>query len=259
MIKNFDKTKAILVLLFCCYLSNTTCRGQDVTEEGSPAWIVDMYFVEKNFPNKSAYLAGGMASEAQSPSFGASVSDEVRVTYRELSQDENTAVFAINISDTSHNQDLYCYLNHDEQWKIVAIRGLYVWPPMLMFIDLMKADPAPDDSTRRLLGRLQLFVSSDSELIAHIADNLTLFNTLIDDYRNDRQSDVEAKLTSLKLSSIYERDDFPDCVFVLIDGLVDDEAGYIYAENEESVPMMSPGRFIYVEKVAPHWYLYKTT
>ena len=41
--------------------------------------------------------------------------------------------------------------------------------------------------------------------------------------------------------------------------MLDNRVGYIYAPAGCTPPPLSPGEYIYVEAVAPGWYLYKTT
>lgn len=252
------KTAALAVVLLWLLLEVPAgVRAQ--AQEETPDWLINMFFVRKDFPEKAKYLTGELSGAKQAPTLGSILPEGSRVAPHELYRDDSTAVFAIGISGDSLNVDFYCYLVHKQRWMIEAIRSLWLPAFLQQLVDSLEAAPVLSNSARETMENLQLLMSSDSELTAHLTDNLSLFNTLVDDYRNNRKDAMNRKLRLLKLASVYESDEGPGCIFVSIGGITDNEAGYIYAENEKAVPRMSSHRFIMVMKVASNWFLYKTT
>ncbi len=255
---NRSFTAMAAILIACAGLLPASCAGPANTI-GSPEWLVNMYFAQKDFPEKDRYLTGEMADYPDRPTFGASMHDGVRVTYHELYRDDTSAVFTVNASDTSDGLDFYCFLQNSKGWQIEAIRTLALTGFVHMMIDSLKTYPNLDDSLTMLLNQLELLVSRDSTLSAHFTDNRSAFRELLNAYQNKDEKQVEADVRNLSLTGLYEDPDNPGCIFFLIGGVVDNEAGYIYAENDDSVPRMSSHRFILIQKLASHWYLYKTT
>ena len=46
---------------------------------------------------------------------------------------------------------------------------------------------------------------------------------------------------------------------LLIGGVTDNSVGFLRVQDEADLPQMSPSEFIMIEKIAPNWYLFKTT
>ena len=131
-------------------------------------------------------------------------------------------------------------------------------------------EPAAD-----MLARMLLAVSTDAQLRQYFIDNEEAFRRLaaeVGRYPSLRQvtnsgrmePKVEAarplvgqmRQLGIRVITPAAR---PGCTFFGIAGVADNEVGYLYAAPGCTVPEISPGPFIYVEQVAPDWFLYKTT
>ncbi|GAB4351953.1 MAG: hypothetical protein Kow0099_36120 [Candidatus Abyssubacteria bacterium] len=59
--------------------------------------------------------------------------------------------------------------------------------------------------------------------------------------------------------SAVVRDSRTGIIEIVIGGLVDNAVGYMYVPDGQSKPEMTPDEYIYVERIADNWFLFKTT
>jgi len=235
-------------------ISSSSCAQ---STDGSPEWVVESYFSRQDFPDLQKYLAGELARDTVH--FGAFLPDDFRVTYRTLQRHDSSAVIAATARNDSTGTDFYCFLKHSERWQIEAIRTLWLPALVLDMIDSLEARPVLDDTLSTLLARFKLLLSTDSVLTAFWVDHRTDFESIVDDYRNQNKQDVDDRMHKLHLTMVYEDSVYSGCVFIMIGGMIDNEAGYVFTEDESNLPEITSSYFIMIEKIAPHWYLYKTT
>jgi len=67
---------------------------------------------------------------------------------------------------------------------------------------------------------------------------------------------VKEKLKSLHLSSLNKIDEKQ--IEIIIGGVTDNTVGFLYAPDNKP-PLLGPSEYIWVEKVADKWYLFRTT
>ena len=253
---------------------------------GSPEWIVDRFFVQKEFPELERYATGEFAELYEgSPTLGSIVPANVTVTIRILERDAAHAIFNVSMTDSNVTKEWYAYLRVDAgMWKA-------------------RSDPHPDarlrSSSRRFwrrrraavagrlnelgvqeLDRSHLTIASDAELKAHFISQQPLFAALAKDFAALSSIDVvnfdgkvapeggataeqamglAQQLRSLRLgAAIRKYRDCEGCVVLVIGGEGANQVGYLHAPPGARVPKMSPQSFIYVEPIAPGWYLFKT-
>ncbi|MBB4638761.1 hypothetical protein [Longimicrobium terrae] len=250
------------------------------TPEGSPAWIVERFYGREPWPGQARYIGGELAPYANQPSPGSQRPADARVTIRPIRQDTHEAVFAVTLGDATSVQDAYLFLNNQgDGWQLVAYRMLWLPPLFYEMADSLAARPDPDEQSRRTLRAMRLATASDSVLRAHFLANRAGFNALVqhtmaladsspvqaDSYEQGSppppadQLRVRDDLRALDLDMATRDRNAPGCLLFHIGGMMDNSVGYLYAPSGCRVPAMTPGPFIYVEQIAPGWYLYKTT
>jgi hypothetical protein len=69
-------------------------------------------------------------------------------------------------------------------------------------------------------------------------------------------SAIKAKLQALHLSSLSKVDDKQ--IEIIIGGVTDNTVGFLYAPDNRP-PLVGPSEYIWVEKIADNWYLFRTT
>lgn len=254
-------------------------RAQE-TEERTPVWVVERFYGREDFPERGQYLAGEMAEFRDAATPGSGLPEGARVTIRPLRMQEDQAVVAATVVTADATTDGYLYLQRtDGRWQIVAFRALALPPLFTMLIDELRARPARTPEDERTLRNLELAVASDSALKAHFIQHRPVIEALGraaagtgDDVHwlgADPADDegtlspallrMREQLRALDLEAVGRDEEASGCVLLHIGGMIDNSVGYLYAPEGCNVPEMTPGYFIYVEELAPGWYLYKTT
>ncbi len=267
-----------LVLLALAAAGPCDAQGGPVEKTGSPEWLVQRFLARDSFPDRARYYTGEMESYASAPTLGATLPASVRVSFRALERGPGEAVFAAHLSDGTHAQDWYLYLvRGGEVWKLEAVRTLVLPPLFYTILDSLAAGTNAPDSLAAMVQGMRLTASSDSALKAYFAAHAREMDALAalvartpslrlatGDGRVE-PAGADAREIRVALRALHigaaSRDgvEAPGCVLLTIGGMADNEVGYLHAPPGCKVPKMSPERFIYVERVAPGWYLYKTT
>jgi hypothetical protein len=257
---------------------------------GSPEWIVDSFFKQKEFPDLARYATGEFAElYKSSPTLGSIVPAAVTVSSRVLERDAVHAIFNVSMTDSNVTKEWYAYLRNDGgAFKLEAIRTLTLGARF--FETLVAAEKAALAGRLNELGvqeldRSHLTIASDAELKAHFTGQQPLFEALAKEFAGltaidvvnfdgrvsppgsieaagvtiERVSGLAQQLRSLTLgAAIRKYRDCEGCIVLVIGGDGENQVGYIHAGPGAKVPKMSPQSFIYVEPIAPGWYVFKT-
>lgn len=249
------KTKLSLVIFFIFIIN-----GYSQKSKGSPEWLVESFFTQKKFPEKSKYYMGEMLQFYDSPTIGARTPDTIETKIRELQHIESQVIYAISQSDQNTTVDWYCIINQDNtKWKINAIRRLALSPFVYMIYDSLQKNQNLPDSLIFMKNNIELMIKSDAKLKQYLVDNLNTFENIISFINQNKEEDAKEKLKKLFLDSYYRDDRFSGCIFFLIGGIIDNSVGFIYSKDSAKIPVMSPNEYIYIEKIIGNWYIFKTT
>jgi hypothetical protein len=256
-----------------------------VDDRDSPGWVVDMFYGRRSFPERAQHITGEFqAHYATAPTLGSLMPPDARASSRALLSDSLHAVFATNLSGQFRGQDWYTYLRRVHGvWKIEAVRTLSFprWHFMILdSLESMKAHGTLPDSLVPMLETMQLAVRPDSGLKSYFLEHQRALRELAERFAASERLvaisvDGEvgpagavpeaarrtfmATLRELRIGALLKDQRSPACVFMKIGGVLDNYVGYIYAPPGCVPPPRSPTEFIYVEEVAPHWLVYKTT
>ncbi|HZH30025.1 MAG TPA: hypothetical protein VEY11_04625 [Pyrinomonadaceae bacterium] len=165
--------------------------------------------------------------------------------------------------------DVYFYLEKAGGWKVNAVRLMALTGMIEQAYLELKAKPNLTEAEKNLSGNFKLTLAPDRELKMWFAANRETLDAL-------RRASLPAK----KGDTIYvTRDDakFPEAsallrklnlsavgveangnVEIVIGGVTDNTVGFIHSPAK-TPPPVSPSSYIWVEEVAPHWYLFRTT
>lgn len=252
---------------------------------GSPEWIVDRFFVQKEFPELASHATGEFAElYKSSPTLGSILPAVVTVTIRALERDSLHAIFGVTMTDNNVTKEWYAYLRTEGgAWKLEAIRTLTLGPKF--FETLVAAEKGALAGRLNELGvqeldRSHLTIAADSELKTHFAAQKPLFDALAKEFAAqtaldvvnfdarispaegatpEKASGLAQQLRALKLgAAIRKYRDCEGCVVLVVGGDGANQVGYLFAGPGARVPTMSPQSFFYVEPIAPGWYLFKT-
>ncbi len=252
---------------------------------GSPEWIVDRFFAQKEFPELERYATGEFAElYKSSPTLGSIVPSSVTVAIRVLERDAQRAIFGVTMTDSNVSKEWYAYLlSAGGTWKLEAIRTLTLGAKF--FETLVAAEKGALAGRLNALGvqeldRSHLTIASDAELKSHFVAQQPLFDALAKEFAAltsidvvnfdarivpvegttpEKASGLALQLRSLTLgAAIRKYRDCEGCVVLIVGGDGANQVGYLHAGPGARVPRMSPQSFIYVEAIAPGWYLFKT-
>ncbi|HVK40120.1 MAG TPA: hypothetical protein VNA88_16430 [Candidatus Kapabacteria bacterium] len=225
---------------------------------GTARWIVEQLYSPDGFPDRAEYYAGEMSAYAERPSFGERLSSDDQTSYRELYSDDDHSVYAITISWSTGASDVYASLRKQpEGWKVLAMRSLALPPLYYHYRDTLAAQTELTLEERLTLARMRLATSSDATLREFARSNRSVLDSLVQQVvAGDTGSQPSLTFPWRLARSV---DECERCVLVLIDGMIDNEVGFLYVPNPRDVPVMSPKRYILVEPIGGGWYLYKTT
>jgi hypothetical protein len=265
------------LLLLAAALVPRDARAQ--AEERTPAWVVERFYGREEFPDRGEYLAGELARFREARTRGSTLPAGARVTIRPLRVQEDQAVVAVTVATEDTVSDAYLYLHRGGgRWQIVAFRALALPPLFFMAMDEVRALPTRTAEHERMLRNMQLSAASDAALKAYLVQHRPAIEELgraaagagdVEWVGADPSDDegtlspallrIREQLRALDLEAVGRDDEASGCVLLQIGGMIDNSVGYLHAPEGCRVPEMTPGYFIYVEEIAPGWYLYKTT
>jgi len=254
-------------------------RAQEATPKPAPdpAWLVKRYFVDRAFPGQSAYLAGEMAEQDIGRTVGSMLPAGFGVTYRRIMGDSAKAVYAVMVVGQGQITDSYAYLQKDSLgWKLAAVRSLKLTRDFTNAIRVLRQQQNLPDTTRMTFLNMQLLAAPDTALRKILRERRQSFETLVSAYHAQRADTVavspaglplpgtewgpvQRRLATLHLTSIYREPRLPGCTFIVIGAQGYSAAGYIHDDGGCHPPPISPDHFIYVEKIVPGWWVYKTS
>jgi hypothetical protein len=274
---------AALLLALPCACEAQRAQAPASPGPASPAWVVEQFYARRTFPELARHITGEYAANyADAATMGARLPPSVVVTSRPLLAEGDRAVFATALRDPAHAEDWYTYLRRENGvWKIEAVRTLALPPFIYMLLDSLDAErargPLPD-SLVSLAETIRLSTRPDSALKMYLAEHesallalasrfeavraltaITVDGTATGSAAAAERRELTAGLRALRLTALSRRPQVPGCIFLTIDGVTDNEVGFIHAPPGCTPPPLSPHEYIYVERVAPGWYLYKTT
>jgi len=179
------------------------------------------------------------------------------------------AAARIVFSDEAHRTDCYFYLVREESWKVQAWRTMTLTDVLQRALDELDAGPDRPEDADSIRDNITLTLSTDAELRAWFGRNRASLERLVaaaqpelspgargiaDD--DGVHAEIEAMLGDLNLRSVSLSR--MGNVEIIIGGLVDNTVGFLCAPADEP-PGIDPASYIWVEKLADGWYLFRTT
>ena len=257
---------------------------------GTPEWIVDSFFRQKEFPELARYATGEFAElYKSSPTLGSIVPASVTVSTRVLERDSLHTILGVSMTDSNVTKEWYAYLRLDGgAFKLEAIRTLTLGARF--FETLVATEKAALAGRLNELGvqeldRSHLTIAADAELKNHFVAQKPLFDALAKEFAGlaaidvvnfdgrvappgsidaagitvERVSGLAQQLRALTLgAAIRKYRDCEGCLVFIVGGDGANQVGYLRAGPGAKVPKMSPQSFIYIEPIADGWYLFKT-
>ncbi len=205
------------------------------------------------------------------------------VGHRALQQDSADAVFATTIEQDDSVAEWYSFLSLKKgEWTVDAAKTLQLSDEYYDLLDSLEQVDSLDEHWPAQYANLDLVVSSDSTIRMYLVEHQPILDSIVHLFEkravmsavdvatapepeirdgkvvtSNRNSTLHDMLVRAGVTRIFRDARYPGCTFVRINGMNRAQAGYVYAPEECTPPMMSPQNFIYVEKAADQWYVYK--
>lgn len=276
MLRRIIPTQGVLFIILLA--TSLGCASE--TKQGTPEWIVESFFISKEFPNHVKYYTGEMLQHyVDVPNMGSRVSEGTKTYYRIISETKNRKNFAITYSNKNMCQNWYCYVVKKKgDWKLEAVRALALTGVLHSLLEQLEEKEVRTEEENWMLENLRLRLACDEELKEYLKANLEKFTEIVKTFSEDPnllrvqglEKSVERtgpQLASNKpiASTVHElhlnfvNQASKGVIELNIGGVVDNSVGFLFITDEDKVPQMSPGPYIYVEKITGSWYIYKTT
>jgi hypothetical protein len=182
--------------------------------------------------------------------------------------DDQTAVGRIQTyAQDNRVVDLYFYLKLQDSWKVSAVRALALTGILEGAYRYLKSKPSLTAEEKDELGNYELLLASDESLRQWFAKNTAGMNKLYEMSRglktgylyeqNDpKYAEIKAQLKSLHLGGVEV--DTDGTVEFIIGGVTDNTVGFLYSPTNQP-PKISPDSYIWIEEIAPKWFIFRTT
>jgi hypothetical protein len=208
----------------------------------------------------------GEATTWDFPSFGklAAAPDTVVLI------DEKGAVARVQWhGENNYVADLYFYLAFYGGWKIGAVRRLSLTGIIELAYNGLKARKTLTKEEQDELSNMELLLAPDEVLRAWFVKQQPSMNALSDLAQSMHKGEfvflnepdksypeIRQLLRALHLDGVEVHED--GNVEIVIGGVTDNTVGFIYSPSNHP-PGIDPKSYIWVEKVADKWYLFRTT
>ena len=254
----------VLVLLAACSSSLAGTARSDSDPKGTLLQLINLSNQQAlNKPEARALLMDE-ALKWNGPTFGkmAAAPDKV-VLINPTSAVGRVQHFAENGDVT----DLYFYLSLDGVWRVRAMRALALTGIVRGAYEYLKSKSTRTAEEEEQFANTQLVLASDEVLRGWFKQNQPDLNKLFElskvmkpgDFsstENPKYAGLKSQLRLLHLS-LAEAKENGNVEFV-IGGVTDNTVGFLYSPSNHP-PAISSDEYIWVEEVAPKWFLFRTT
>ena len=248
--------KIVLAIITFCLSALNILAQNDVKD--SPEWLVDSFFQQESFPDKSKYYTGEMLNDVENPTIGEELNGKGNVQFHKIKDANDECVFSVQVAVDNEVIDFYCFLmRQKEVWKINAVRRFLLPTFIYMAYDSLSnlSSLSTDDSTFYL--SLKLFTMNDSKLKNYLSAHVTELQELVSYFDQEQSDKIKLKLSSLGCNAIFKDKNYPGCVFIQILAFEKMEVGFLYSTESSELPKVSPKDFIYIEEVSRGWFIYR--
>jgi hypothetical protein len=179
------------------------------------------------------------------------------------------AAARIVFSDDDRRTDCYFYLVREESWKVQAMRSMALTGLLHKVLEELETSSDRPEDADSIRDNIVLTLSTDAELRAWFGRNRPSLERLVAAAQPELEpgargiadddgvhAGIEAMLRGLNLQSISLSR--TGNVEIVIGGVVDNTVGFLFAPADEP-PGIDPTSYIWVEKLADGWYLFRTT
>ena len=243
--------------------------------------VVHHFFADSVLPDRSSILTPRFDKLMDTtPPPGAILPRGARLVIREISHDSANAVFETETGPETRFADWYTYLVRDGgKWKIDNLRVFELPPAHYLILDSLEVKKNLPDSVAFVRDRMRLSASSNAVLKAHFAAHKAAMLKLASMFEahtgvtgfdesgatipanslpeSDRKA-MSTAMHALGIGAALRKLDAPQCVRYKIGGVDETTVGYMHFGASCAKPVVGREDVMYMERVAPDWYVYRT-
>jgi hypothetical protein len=271
-----------IVAMACASVAGA--QGKSATpsaETQSISAVVHHFFADSVLPDRSSMLTPRFDKLMDTtPPPGAILPRGARLVIREISRDSANAVFETETGPATRFADWYTYLVRDAgKWKIDNLRVFELPPVHYLILDSLEVKKNLPDSIAFVRDRMRLSASSNAALKAHFAAHKAAILKLASMFESHAAitgfdesgatipanalpeangKALSAAMHALDIGAALRRLDAPQCVRYKIGGVDETTVGYMHFGASCTKPVVGREDVMYMERVAPDWYVYRT-
>jgi hypothetical protein len=243
--------------------------------------IVHRFFADSVLPDRSSMLTPRFDKLLDTtPPPGAILPHGTRLVIREVSRDSASAVYETETGPEKRFADWYTYLVRDAgKWKIDNLRVFELPSAHYLILDSLEVKKNLPDSIAFVRDRMRLSASSNAALRAHFVAHKAAILKLASMFEShtaitgldesgatipanvlpdsDRKA-LSAAMHALNIGAALRKLDAPQCVRYKIGGVNEITVGYMHFGASCAKPVVGREDVMYMERVAPDWYVYRT-
>ena len=250
--------RRVLFNILLLILISSSCIIPQQFSTGSPEWLVDMFFRQSSFVDKSYYYTGEMISDVDKPTIGEEIKGRGEALFHQIKATNNECVFTAELNVDDKIMDFYCYLiKQEEGWKINAIRRFLLPDFVYTVFDSLSKLSSLSSADSALYLSLKLFIMNDSQLKSFLITHSKDLDNLVWYFNQQENEEVDRRLTAMGFNAMFRDKSYPGCIFIQIAALEKMESGLIYVVQPSKLPVVSIKDFVYIEEVLPGWFIYR--
>ena len=276
-----------MVLIACAAMASASVAGAQgnratpSTDTQSIATVVHHFFTDSVLPDRSSMLTPRFDKLMDTtPPPGAILPRGARLVIREISHDSANAIVETETGPETRFADWYTYLVRDGgKWKIDNLRVFELPPVHYLILDSLEVKKNLPDSVAFVRDRMRLSASSNAVLKSHFAAHKAAMLKLASMFESrttitgfdesgatipanslpesDRKA-LSAAMHALGIGAALRKLDAPQCVRYKIGGVDETTVGYMHFGASCPKPVVGREDVMYMERVAPDWYVYRT-
>jgi len=158
-------------------------------------------------------------------------------------------------SPGSAPNDVYLFLNRSgKRWQVAAVRLLALGGLLQDVYDQLRAKSKRTSDEEDMFQNAKLTLSTDAELAKYFLANKVALEGVA------KATQTKAGATKKEIARLHLTSSSfgGGIVSITIGGVLDNEVGFMKVIKGKA-PEMNPHEYIWIEPLAPGWYLYKTT
>ena len=114
--------RRVLFNILLLILISSSCIIPQQFSTGSPEWLVDMFFRQSSFVDKSYYYTGEMISDVDKPTIGEELIGKGEALFHQIKATNNECVFTAELNVDDKIIDFYCSLIKQEEGEAFKMK-----------------------------------------------------------------------------------------------------------------------------------------